>query len=161
MSIFLNPDEILEMSEQIERNGARFYHQAAEATCDSDMRTLLEQLAAMEEAHEKIFAKMRATLTKDEITFNADPQISAYLKAWADEHAFDMKSDPLKRVKDQKDMEGILTMAIGLEKETIMFYLGLQHGVNKKKYQDRIDDIIKEEMGHVSSLNTKLLSLKK
>ena len=161
MSIFFNPDEILEMAEQIEKKGARFYLQAAEATHDSDMRTLLEQLAAMEEVHEKIFAKMRATLTKEEITFNADPQISAYLNAWADGHAFDVKSDPVKRIKDQENIESILNIAIGLEKETIMFYLGLKHGVNKKNYQDRIDDVIKEEMGHVTSLSNKLISLKK
>ena len=161
MSIFFNPDEIFEMAEQIERNGARFYRQAAQGAHDVGTRELLQGLAAMEEGHEKLFAKMRANLKKDEIDFNADEQASLYLKAWADGHVFDMKSDPVPRVKDQKNMESILKVAIDLEKESIVFYLGMKNGVNNKTYRDRIEEIIKEEMKHIVSLSAKLSSLKK
>ena len=56
MSIFFNPDEILEMAEQIERNGARFYRQAAQGAQDAGVRELLQKLATMEDGHEKLFA---------------------------------------------------------------------------------------------------------
>ncbi len=161
MSIFFNPDEILEMAEQIERNGARFYRKAAQGAQDVGVRELLQGLAAMEEGHEKFFAKMRANLKKDEFDFNADEQAPLYLKAWADGHVFDMKSDPVTRVKDQKNMESILKVAIDLEKESIVFYLGMKNGVNNKTYRDRIEEIIKEEMKHIVSLSAKLSSLKK
>jgi rubrerythrin len=72
-----------------------------------------------------------------------------------------MKSDPVTRVKDQKNMESILKVAIDLEKESIVFYLGMKNGVNNKTYRDRIEEIIKEEMKHIVSLSAKLLSLKK
>jgi rubrerythrin len=161
VSIFFNPDEILEMAEQIERNGARFYRQAAQGAQDVGIRELLQGLAAMEDGHEKLFANMRANLKKEEIDFNADEQASSYLNAWADGHVFDIKSDPVTRIKDQKNMEGILNVAIDLEKESIVFYLGMQNGVNNKTYRDRIEEIIKEEMKHIVSLSTKLSSLKK
>ena len=161
MSIFFNPDEILEMAEQIERNGARFYRQAAQGTQDAGARELLQSLAAMEDGHEKLFANMRGNLTKDEIDFNADEQAPAYLKAWADGHVFDLKTDPVTRIQEQKNLKGILNVAIGLEKESIIFYLGMKNGVNKKPYQDRIEEIIKEEMKHIVTLSAKLSSLKK
>ena len=160
MSIFFNPDEILEMAEQIERNGARFYRQIAQNTKDVGLRELLQTLAAMEDEHEKVFSNMRTNLTMEEIEFNADEQASSYLKVWADGHVFDMKSDPVTRIKDQVDMEGILKVAIDLEKESIVFYLGLKNGVNKKTYRDKIEEIIKEEMKHIVSLSAKLSSLK-
>ena len=161
MSIFFNPDEILEMAEQIEKNGARFYRKAAEKAGDRGIRTLLQELAAMEDGHEKIFAKMRAGLAKEEIDFNADEQAASYLKAWAGGHVFNMKADPVRRVKSQKTMEGVLNAAIGLEKESIVFYLGLKDGISKKSYRKRIEEIIKEEMKHITYLSSKLASLKK
>jgi Uncharacterized conserved protein len=161
VSIFFKPDEILEMAEQIERNGARFYRQTAQGAQDAEVRELLRGLAAMEEEHEKFFANMRANLGKDEINFNADEQNSLYLKFWADGHVFDINSDPVTRIKDQKNVEGFLKVAIELEKESILFYLGMKNGVNNKTYRDRIEEIIKEEMKHIVSLSAKLSSLKK
>jgi len=72
-----------------------------------------------------------------------------------------MKSDPVARLNDQKNMEGILNIAIGLEKESIVFYLGIKNSVNNKTYRERIEEIIKEEMSHIVSLSAKLKSLKK
>jgi len=161
MGIFFNPDEILEMALQIERNGARFYRQAAQGAQDAGVRELLQGLAAMEDGHDILFTKMRANLKKEEIDFNADEQASSYLKAWADGHVFDMKSDPVTRIKGQKNMEGILNVAIDLEKESIVFYLGIKNSVNNKTYRERIEEIIKEEMSHIVSLSAKLKSLEK
>ena len=161
MSIFFNSDEILEMAEQIERNGARFYREAAQGTQDVGVRELLQNLAGMEDKHEKVFALMRANLTAEEINFDADEHVTSYLNAWADTHVFDRKADPVKRLKEQKGIEGILNVAIGLEKESIVFYVGLKGGVNKKIYQDKIEEIIKEEMKHIALLSDKASSLKK
>jgi rubrerythrin len=44
MSTPFNADEILEMAEQIERNGARFYRRAAEGAVDPRNRQLLSSL---------------------------------------------------------------------------------------------------------------------
>jgi hypothetical protein len=42
MSFEFNADEILEMAEQIERNGARFYRKAAELVKDAAVSKLLQ-----------------------------------------------------------------------------------------------------------------------
>jgi len=160
MSIFFNPDEILEMAEQIERNGARFYEKASQQVQEEGAKKLLLELAAMEKAHEKTFTQMRANLSQEEIDFKADEQTSAYLKAWADGQVFDRKSDPVTRIKPDLNLKEILKIAIELEKESIVFYSGLKNGVNNKKYRERIEEIIREEMGHIVYLNNKLSGIK-
>ena len=51
MSITFNADEIFEMAEQIERNGAKFYREAAENASDADVKEMLLSMAAMEDGH--------------------------------------------------------------------------------------------------------------
>ncbi len=55
MSFEFNADEILEMAEQIERNGARFYRKAAELVKDAAVSKLLQDLAAWEDGSYRIF----------------------------------------------------------------------------------------------------------
>lgn len=76
MSITFNADEIFEMAEQIERNGAKFYRAAAEKF--SAVRQVLLDLAAMEDEHQSTFAAMRAQLTAPEqqpILFDPEGQV--------------------------------------------------------------------------------------
>ena len=54
MEVVFNADEVMEMAEQLERNGARFYREASERVADSPTRIMLLQLSMMEEEHERI-----------------------------------------------------------------------------------------------------------
>jgi rubrerythrin len=79
------------MAEQIERNGAKFYRNAAESVSDPASKEFLIRLAKMEDAHEKTFAAMRTDLTdKEKATTTFDPQNEAvlYLRALADTRIF-------------------------------------------------------------------------
>ena len=71
MSFEFSANEIFEMAEQLERNGAKFYRTSAEGVKDPASRDLLQSLADMEDTHEKTFASMRASLS-DEATVTAD-----------------------------------------------------------------------------------------
>ena len=64
MSYGFSADEIFEMSEQMERNGGKFYRKAAEGTEDPEAKKILLDLAAMEDDHEKMFKEMRAELSE-------------------------------------------------------------------------------------------------
>lgn len=163
MSFSFNADEIFEMAEQIERNGSRFYRRAAEGAVDPRNRRLLLDLAVMEDEHEKVFASMRANLAhgKPEATvFDPDGQAALYLRAIADEHVFDVKADPTELFTGKETMKDILRTAIGMEKDSIVFYLGMRELVPQEWGKDRIDDIIKEEMGHIAILSREFTSLK-
>lgn len=163
MSIPFNADEILEMAEQIERNGARFYRRAAEGAIDPRNRRLLLDLAAREDEHEKTFTSMRANLAdaeRETTVFDPDGQAALYLRAMADGHVFTMRADSIELFTGKEAMEKILLTAMGMEKDSIAFYLGMKEMVPQRLGRERIDGIIKEEMNHIAILSKELTSLK-
>jgi rubrerythrin len=162
MSFEFNADEILAMAEQIEGNGARFYRQAAEIVRDAEVSKLLQDLAAWEEAHQKAFASMRQILKEGErqpATFDPEDEISLYLHAMADGHVFDLRVNPADRFTGRESAKDILQMAIGQEKDSIVFYLGLKDMVSEIMGKDKIDKIIREEMRHIGFLNKEIAAL--
>ena len=50
-----NVDEVLEMAEEIERNGGAFYRKAASNASDKETGNLLLEMAEMEDGHLKVF----------------------------------------------------------------------------------------------------------
>jgi len=156
MSIRFTADEVFEMALQIERNGAAFYERAAELEQDAHARNTLLELAAMEEEHEQTFTEMRAGLTEQErkeLTFDPEGQLPLYLRAIADKNVFDTKSAPAERLTGKETMEDVLRTAIGLEKDSIVFYVGLKGIVPERLGAARLDDIVKEEMSHIATLS--------
>jgi len=164
MSITFNALEIFEMAEQIERNGAKFYRKAAQNISSQGISKMLLELAAMEENHEQTFANMRKQISYKErelITFDPENEASLYLQAMANGHVFDLKKDPCKQLKGKETVEDILKMAIEAEKDSIVFYLGLRDFVGFKAGKSKVEDIIREERGHIALLSRKLTALKK
>jgi rubrerythrin len=155
MSYDFNADEVFEMAEQMERNGAKFYRNAAENSADLSNKELLIGLAKMEEAHEKIFESMRAELTaaeKASTVFDPSGEASLYLRALADSRVF------FEKPIDVTSIMEILKSAIEAEKDSIVFYLGMKEAVSQKLGKDRIENIIKEEMGHIRLLSKELVA---
>jgi rubrerythrin len=158
MSYDFNADEVFEMAEQMERNGAKFYRDAAENAADSSNKELLMGLSKMEEAHEKMFESMRAELTaadKASTVFDPSGEASLYLRALVDSRVFFKKEiDEI----DVTSMVEILKSAIEAEKDSIVFYLGMKEGVPEKLGKGRLEAIIKEEMGHIRVLSKELVA---
>ena len=152
-----NADDIFEIAEQLERNGAKFYRTAAEAVDDQSAKDFLLKLAAMEDDHEKTFAGMRSTLTGDEkavTVFDPEGDATRYLKALADTRVF------FEKEMNTSSLEAILKDAVVAEKDSIVFYLGMRDAVPEKMGRGRLDDIIKEEMNHIRLLSLELKALK-
>ena len=148
-----NADDIFEMAEQMERNGAKFYRTAAESVTEQREKDFMIRLAKMEDSHEKTFAHMRSTLKaneKVETVFDPEGESANYLRALADTRVF------FKKEIDTSSMEAILKDAITAEKDSIVFYLGMRDAVPEKMGRNRLDDIIREEMGHIQLLSKEL-----
>ena len=153
-----NANDILQMAEQIERNGAAFYRECAGNVADSTAVELLEKLSAMDDDHENTIASIRTELSareKERTTFDPDGEAVLYLKALADTKVFFEKSI------DTSNMEDILKSAIIAEKDSIVFYLGMKELVPADLGTTRVDAIIKEEMAHIKLLSNELVALKK
>jgi rubrerythrin len=158
MGIDFNADEVFEIAEQIERNGVKFYRSAAQNIQDADKKKLLNDLAEMEVEHEQTFKTLRSKLLVDEkvqTTFDPEGDSESYLRALADTRVFYEKEIA------SNSMEEILKTAITAEKDSIVFYLGMKEVVPANLGQDKLNDIIKEEMGHIRLLSKELLELKK
>ena len=156
-----NIDEIFELAEQIERNGAKFYRSAADRMDKAEQRQMLGELALMEDEHERTFAAMRSQLARDmqrESVYEVDDQAKQYLWAWVENAVFDMSVDPLA-VLETANISEILRTAIGREKESIVFYEGLKGGIDSDADRAKVDAIIGEEMKHIGLLMRQLRAL--
>ncbi|MCX7805794.1 MAG: ferritin family protein [Planctomycetota bacterium] len=162
MGLKFNADEILAIAEQIERNGARFYRKAAENAKAGKSAGKLIELARMEENHEKVFAAMRAGLSEKQKgggeVYDPQGEAEAYLQAFAGGHVFDVKKDPSATLTGRESLVRILRTAIGLEKDSIVFYLGLKPLVPPELGAAKVDEIIAEEMKHITILSMELMA---
>lgn len=160
MSLQYAADEVYEMAVQMERNGAKFYRKAAQYAEGEASREELLDLAAMEDQHERFFNGLRAEIAANRCEaewFDPQGEAGAYLRAVSDNRVFDTQADPCEFVQPQTPAEAILRKAIGLEKDTIIFYLGIREAVPAGTDREKIDGIIREEMSHVTLLTGKLL----
>lgn len=159
MATKFNANEVLEMAGRIETNGARFYRKAAKLHVGA--RDLLNQIAQQEDLHYKAFTEMRKALAPNELEGSEDPYGDAalYLKAMVDGQAFDINADPSEVLTGKESLSDIFRIAIGLEKDSIVFYLGLKQLVPPALGKDKIDAIVKEEMKHIAWLNEKRAEL--
>lgn len=158
MSLVFSADEIFEMAEQLEKNGAKFYRTSAEDVQDPSVKDLLLKLASMEDGHIKTFASMRSELSekeKEAPTFDPDNEAGIYLKSLADTRVF------FEKEIDTSSLEEILKTALTAEKDSIVFYLGMKDLVPDYFGKDKLEEIIKEEMKHITLLNNRLANLKK
>jgi rubrerythrin len=157
MSYDFNAQDVFEMAEQIERNGAAFYRRAAGEVTEPEAKRFLQDLAAMEDDHERSFTAMRSRLKEAEKTqtvFDPQSESAAYLKALADTRIF------FEKEIDTTSMQAILKAAILAEKDSIVFYLGMKDMVPESLGQARLDEIIKEEMSHINMLSRRLVATK-
>lgn len=161
MEIPFSPDEVLQMAEQIERNGAKFYRRAADQAADAALAELLGRLAGWEDEHERTFTDLRRQVVASGASAT-DPQEGAglagrYLQALAEGEVFDTRSDPSEWLGEGRSREDILRYAVGLEKDSVVFYTGMKEVVPGTDNKQHIDRIIAEEMHHISEL-AKMLS---
>lgn len=160
MKIYFNADEIFEMAEEIERQGAQFYEKAATLFKEQEIKQLLTSLAGMEIGHEKLFASMRATILSDAYKgYDPDEMAAAYIRTFTDGKVFDTKKNMCDALFAGITLRDVLARAIQAEKDSILFYTGLKQVVPAAIGQDTIEKIIVEEMKHVVSLSDKLASI--
>lgn len=163
MSISFNALEVFEIAERIERNSANFYLKAAEGVSDENLRGVLLSLAEFEKEHERCYINMRKQISTREwnlTTFDPENQMSLYLRKIADSNVFIPQKDPAEQLKNKGTARDIINYAIGAEKDSIIFYLGLKNYIPSTKGKNKVDEIINEEMNHITELNLRLSALK-
>jgi len=162
MGIPLSSDEALEIAQRMENNGARFYRKAAELKVLEKEKDVLLKLAAMEDDHEKLFREMQDELPDEERSKKAlDPfgEMQMYLQAMADMSGGEGSLKAIESLTGDESLSAILSKAIELEKESILYYLGLKDMVPSESAKTSIDEVIREERSHIVTLKKELDSL--
>lgn len=163
MTLRFSIEEIFEIAEEIERNGAKYYRNAANQVSDHNYKLLLLDLVDMEEKHERVFTYLKDKIADRNLALSPldlDSSAVQYLRTFAEGVVFDLNADPADYLSANRNLEDILNFAIGLEKDSIAFYYGIQELIPKEWGKDQVQTIIKEEMKHITFLNDKIKALR-
>ncbi|MCK5527407.1 MAG: ferritin family protein [Candidatus Latescibacteria bacterium] len=152
MSILFSGSEVVDLCIEIEKNGAAFYHALAASTKEEAVRKLASYLEAEEKKHQTIFEKMRSALKGYQPVESYPGEYELYMKALADARVF--TSDAVVRemvAKVESDVEA-LTVAIGFEKDSILFLYEMKSLVPESEY-GAIDALMQEEKSHLRQIS--------
>ncbi len=152
MNDFLySSNELLEMALKIEEDGEKFYDHLSKIFDDPKRKEFFSYLASQEKQHAKDFKKLSQGLVED-----IDPtfweEASKYVKSLVEDRIFPDADEMVERSKGM-NLADILSFAIGIEKETVVFYEELYDLVREKKSKEILSKIVREEVGHVRLLS--------
>jgi rubrerythrin len=163
MGITFNADEIFEMAENIEKDAAMFYRRAAKNAADKKTKQMFLDLANMEDKHLATFQEMRKELSageREETVFDPDNEAAMYLQTIANGHGWEGKKSLTESLTGKEKIEDILKIALEAENNSVVFYSGLKELVPPRAGRDKVEAIIKEELGHIAVLNQQLALLR-
>ena len=107
------------------------------------------------------FADMRKNLTKEDTEIGdlgSDEDLALYLKVMQGLDVFESKTNLADELAGIKSKADIFKKALDKEKDSIIYYTALKAFVPTKTGKEKIQDIIAEEMRHITILNQSLES---
>jgi rubrerythrin len=155
MSVTFNADEVFEMAEEIERNAAKFYREAAANVSDRQMKNMFLSMAAMEDGHLRTFQEMRKALSDREkggTVFDPYDEAAQYLQALAGSKGFEGRRSLTEKLTGRESAQELLEIAIDAEKNSVLYYVGIKNLVPAEVGRDKVEAIIREEVRHVADL---------
>jgi rubrerythrin len=162
MIFCFNADEVFRIAIEIEENGKAFYEKAQSVIKDPEVRQLFADLALEEVEHKRKFESLRTQLPPDVKTptvSDPDYEIDLYLKMMADQHVFRSGKEMDAQLGEVKDAVDALKLALQFEKDSVIFFLGMQEATCEGKGRDLITLLIKEEQNHVRRLSLQMRRL--
>ena len=152
MSILLSSAEIFDLAKAIEKGGQAYYQAVASSTASPELKELFEHLAAQELVHYRTFEKLARLYPELEVDAEEWDQTSAYIKATSDSRFFVGEDKALSLAKTVKDPLKAVDIAIGFEKDTLLFFYELL-AVTPAQGREAARAIVEEEKRHVLVLS--------
>jgi len=153
MSVFFSGNEIADIGIQIEKNGREFYLNIARKLKSKEVADVFVFLAKEEEGHIDAFEKLKSFVEEESpMAESYSGEYVEYVKGLADTAVFakkDKGEEIAKKVKS--DIEAI-DIAIGFEKDSILFFQGIENIISKRA-KEVISKLISEEQEHFRKLN--------
>lgn len=159
MSVLFSGNEIVDIAVKIEENGRAFYLAAAERAEDENLKAVLEKLANDEVEHKTTFQ----ALYKSDQDYSLQPgyneEVDAYIKAMASAQVFAPGKSVSELVGEAKDIFAVLTLAMGAEKDSVLYYSEIKDWVQPKD-KDVVQTVIAQEKDHLKQLTDLYASIK-
>jgi rubrerythrin len=159
METKFNVFEVLEIAEQVDRKGAKFYLKVAERFEDPEVRDLYYRLANWKVKHEKMWARMRKRFsekTGEFGTFDPDnyvlsnPQVMAGLAWSSGQHI------AITELNGRETKKQVLLDAIRRSEQVIAFYWGLKDFARDPASKAVIDRMLRQENRQIRLLQEEL-----
>ena len=150
MSYLLQVNEILEFAVYIEQRGYEFYIGAIKKFSEARIIELFQYLADEEFKHEEFFKKLleqSGGITGE----SRDPEYQAYMREFCKAHSLADREATTARLAKASGLEDVLDMAMGFEKDSIVFFSELKE-IYAKGNSAAVDKIIHDEMGHLRKI---------
>lgn len=147
--------DILDIAQRIELNGEAFYREARNMVKHEGLKELFLYLEKQEKIHYDEFKRLAKLGEEEKITnlsqLSEAEEMSLYLNDLADSKVFSDSEAGAELGKKVKNDTAAIKLAIGLEKDSILFYsemLNMVKEVDKKM----VNYLIAEERDHVRRL---------
>ncbi len=151
MSVFFKASELVEFAIQIEKNGEAFYLAVSKKTESQEIKETFIYLAQEEVMHRKTYEELLKTVENYQPKEIYPEEYFLYLKAYADQHIFVKNNEIEEKASKVKSNVEAIDIALGFEKDSILFYLEMRNFVSDSE-KPIIDKIIEEERKHYVKL---------
>lgn len=143
--------EVVEIGVQIEINGRDFYNTLVAQAKDEKSKELFQFLAGEEEAHIRSFNKLLDLVRDYQPPESYTGEYFDYMSSLAGEHVFTQKGKGAEIAKNIKDDKEAIEVAIGFEKDSVVFYEGMKKVVPEADLRI-VDALIAQENEHLRKL---------
>ncbi len=151
MAIFQATDAV-EMALEIEKRGEAFYRAVAKKTTSPEVKALFEDLAEQEVLHYATFEKLSKSQWAQPLMPQEQwDQYLIYLQATIQNAFFAGEDKSLALAEQASDEKEALRMAMGFEKETLLFFHDLCEMVSEAD-EKTVKRIVDEERAHLRRL---------
>jgi rubrerythrin len=144
-----NLRDVLDMAIQIERNGESVYRKALARATDPEHVEMLSWMAEEEARHARHFEDIRQKLTSEADNLLMDELGRIMLESIVGNRSFSLEEVDFAKVEDVDDL---LRIMIGFEKDTVEFYHLFRTFLSDKGEQKCLDGIIADEQAHILKL---------
>jgi rubrerythrin len=147
------------MALELEKSGEIFYRRVAQKAGTPQIQDLFEELADAEVQHFAAFQKLSRTVWDQPLMLPDEwVQYLAYLQATIQSVFFQGEDKALALAEQVSDEKEALRMAMGFEKETLLFFHDLRDMVSEAD-KAVLSRIVSEEKSHIRRLAEMLQSL--
>ncbi|MFC1766263.1 ferritin family protein [Planctomycetota bacterium] len=147
--------EVFKIAIQVEMNGAEFYKKAANLYDNVKVSEIFRQLCCWEREHVAVIEKMYDRIIQHawdsgEYRPNKIEMPESILMVGL--AVFGIHSNPADELSGRENCIEVLDMAVHKEKDAVIFFTGLKGFMDNPAEREHIDEVIKEEMQHISYL---------